>query len=966
MKKTIYMTTLLALLMTVMACSDHTEATATGGEEIRLGAMVNQLTPTRAATYEHVYTGATCWVWADNTEGETIVEADYLKAWQLTANANGSMLPAATDKKLWPGSGELNFYALIGNFPEETFVGNTTPFPTEALTHTIAADQTTEENYNQSDLLYGTLTEVTSDEYPMIQFQHMLTQVQVALIAGGSITQAQLANATVELEGMPVSASLTLSKTETPVITASEETNNVQISTVANANGSNYNYAVAIVAPHSVSGHFVKVTYDTKEYYYDVNKELLSGHTYKLNLKLTDNGLISLGEAVISGWETSDNPWTGSGANAGSFGPLEDTTDEPLTLQALSAGEVIVRNPLAKSIIYQVNGGQKITTSDTWFSVAVPANGTVSFYGENNTYATSSSYTNIDSNVDCYIYGNIMSLIKSVAYPTTVTLPSTYTFYGLFKNNRRLLSHPTKALLLPATSIRENCYQSMFQGCVKLTIPPALPATTLQNSCYRDMFNGCSSLIAAPELLAASMREYCYAGMFRDCKNLRTAPELSSTSLNGYCYQYMFSGCTNLTTAPELPATSLNGYCYQYMFSGCTGLTKAPDLNAMSISNYCYQYMFSGCTSLTEAPDLPATTIKDYCYGYMFQDCTSLTEAPDLPAETLTQYCYTGMFKGCTGLTKAPDLPATTTLKGCYHSMFMNCTSLTEAPDLPATTAVNSCYNAMFRGCTSLTEAPDLPATTIDQYCYNDMFNGCTNLASVPSTLPAMTVYYRSYYSMFEGCSALTTAPTLPATTMAQDCYYNMFRNCTSLTSAPTLPALTMAIYCYDGMFSGCTSLTEAPALPATTLANYCYSSMFSGCTSLVVAPALPVMNLTTSCYSAMFYNCTSLQEAPALPATSLTSSCYYAMFYNCTSLQTAPDLPATSLAASCYRHMFRGCSSLSYIKCMATSIGANLCTDLFLEGVAPNGTFVKNPNMNNWTTGVNGIPEGWTVTNAN
>lgn len=27
-------------------------------------------------------------------------------------------------------------------------------------------------------------------------------------------------------------------------------------------------------------------------------------------------------------------------------------------------------------------------------------------------------------------------------------------------------------------------------------------------------------------------------------------------------------------------------------------------------------------------------------------------------------------------------------------------------------------------------------------------------------------------------------------------------------------------------------------------------------------------------------------------------------------------------------------------------------------------GTFVKNPNMTSWTTGVNGIPRGWTVVN--
>ena len=72
--------------------------------------------------------------------------------------------------------------------------------------------------------------------------------------------------------------------------------------TVTNIYGSNYNYATAIVAPHSVDGHFVKVTYDSKEYYYDITKELLSGHTYKLNLMLKDKALVAIEGNEINGW----------------------------------------------------------------------------------------------------------------------------------------------------------------------------------------------------------------------------------------------------------------------------------------------------------------------------------------------------------------------------------------------------------------------------------------------------------------------------------------------------------------------------------------------------------------------------------------------------------------------------------------------------------------------------------------
>ena len=388
---------------------------------------------------------------------------------------------------------------------------------------------------------------------------------------------------------------------------------------------------------------------------------------------------------------------------------------------------------------------------------------------------------------------------------------------------------------------------------------------------------------------------------------------LPATTLAVRCYYEMFKSCSNLTSAPELPATTLASNCYGYMFEGCTSLTTAPELPATTLTGHCYEEMFCGCTSLTTAPELPATTLANSCYNSMFSSCTSLTTAPELPATTLDNYCYAGMFSSCTSLTTAPELPATTLVKGCYEQMFNGCTNLTTAPELPSTTLADYCYEGMFRRCTNLTTAPELPATTLSDYCYASMFYGCTSL---------------------------TTAPELPATTLANDCYYLMFSDCYGLTSAPELPATTLADYCYLYMFYRCTSLTIAPDLPATTLAMGCYCSMFRDCSSLVAAPDLP--------------------------ASTLTEVCYLEMFKDCTSLITAPELPATTLAEGCYRYMFEGCTKLNYIKCLATDISANQCTDYWVTRVASSGTFVKNASMTRWTTGTSGIPSGWTVQNAN
>jgi hypothetical protein len=78
-----------------------------------------------------------------------------------------------------------------------------------------------------------------------------------------------------------------------------------------------------------------------------------------------------------------------------------------------------------------------------------------------------------------------------------------------------------------------------------------------------------------------------------------------------------------------------------------------------------------------------------------------------------------------------------------------------------------------------------------------------------------------------------------------------------------------------------------------------------------------------------------------------------------------APELPATTLEWSCYSFMFYNCTSLNYIKCLATDISAIDCTNDWVSGVASSGTFIKAASMTGWTTGVNGIPSGWTVETA-
>lgn len=277
-----------------------------------------------------------------------------------------------------------------------------------------------------------------------------------------------------------------------------------------------------------------------------------------------------------------------------------------------------------------------------------------------------------------------------------------------------------------------------------------------------------------------------------------------------------------------------------------------------------------------------------------------------------------------------------------------------------------------FSDCTGLVNAenlilPALSFTTSANYPYREMFKGCTNLIKGPKLLPATALVKNCYERMFQDCTSLATAPELPATELANNCYSLMFAGCTSLTTAPELPATTLARACYSSMFWNCTSLTTAPELPATELAEACYSSMFQGCTSLTTAPVLNAISVPDQSYRSMFYGCTSLATAPELPATILGVLSYGDMFSNCTSLTQAPELPESTnvdvFTKGSYQGMFSYCSNLRSIKCLATSIGKYNFNN-WVNGVASTGTFVKHPDAT-WPTGTSGIPNGWTVENA-
>lgn len=256
----------------------------------------------------------------------------------------------------------------------------------------------------------------------------------------------------------------------------------------------------------------------------------------------------------------------------------------PLTFEAKESVRVTFNNQgQSINLQYSLNGGE-LTDCSAGVTLDLDEPGEkVSFYGDNTSFSKSGIDNMFTLAGSGYIYGNIMSLLEPAAFATATELKEGGVFANLFQRQTALYSHPTNELVLPATTLTNACYMSMFDGCTNLTTAPELPAITLTDLCYIHMFHGCISLTKAPDLPATMLGRACYQDMFGGCTNLTKAPDLPATTLTGWCYTGMFSDCTNLNSIKCLATDISASYCTYEWLDGvaATGtFTKAASMTS--------------------------------------------------------------------------------------------------------------------------------------------------------------------------------------------------------------------------------------------------------------------------------------------------------------------------------------------------------------------------------------------------
>lgn len=586
-------------------------------------------------------------------------------------------------------------------------------------------------------------------------------------------------------------------------------------------------------------------------------------------------------------------------------------------------------------------------------SIAIPANGTVYFRGNN---ANGFGYDNNNKHV----------------FSSTGNVEANGDLMRIINKDRG-----------GSTAIPDNGFRNLFNGMSTLKKAPAISATTYGNYCCTTMYQGCGLTdlsnfkISNPTFPSGSGRQFF--GMFLGCRSLTSAnvenifnKETLVSASNAY--NQMFAYCSGLTATPEFTITSTLDGEFTGMFQNCSALYDLSKIrfNATAINAGTFMNMFQNCTSLKEGLDIRSTTsIGTNAITNMYSGCTSLNVAyaPTVTWNTaksnnwLNNVAATGTLYADESIINS--IP-TSNASGCptgwnmyeneYIDKFFTITNesdYTNTISIKASTTPSSAfvYSVSTNNGSTWTDKTINSTTAVT---LGTLSKGRSMLVkSTQSYLINVSISATYEYSVSGNIRSLRNGDNF--LTNAAPCYTSsgtykeLFKNSTQLISAENLVLYTIATYnitdygngltidsgAYYSLFEGCTNLTKSPkSLPAEAVRGSAYNSMFKNCRKLMTVPKMKAILLQQYACESMFERCELITSTPEIKATQLEEYACRGMFRYCSSLTTASDLPSTYVPTHAYDAMFFYCSSLTKAP---TTIGSSSyyiqsygCSDMF------------------------------------
>jgi len=270
----------VALLMA--GCSAENEPEVGGRTPIKLGYTVLQANETRAATdlnNSHLAANDKVMVKVSTADANTYDQS----CTYLAIDNTGGMVPAGTAIPTYPDNNA--HVDIVAYYPS-----------TAGTTFTVKADQTSDDNYKASDLMFASISnQAATTETVNLTFAHQMAKIIVnASAASGSgitISGVTLKN---------IAPTVTFTQTAAVDYTTNAATGSTDIIMS--------NEGAALIPQQTVDGQFLVISTSAGNATYSLSKEFLAGHQYTLNI--TVNSAAVGTTSTITGWSDTNSSVT--------------------------------------------------------------------------------------------------------------------------------------------------------------------------------------------------------------------------------------------------------------------------------------------------------------------------------------------------------------------------------------------------------------------------------------------------------------------------------------------------------------------------------------------------------------------------------------------------------------------------------------------------------------------------------
>ena len=479
---------ILALALSILSASCTKEAGEMGSGrakagEIRVSATVSDATKasTVGATTTFVDKDMlSLYVWTGSNTA--VPEAPWINGEVNTYDgANSKWVP--THQMRWQNIHDAHYF--LGVYPAKAITNFTTdPF---TLDPTTAA-------YEANDLLVATIlgdgvkaeNDFVTNTVPLT-FDHLMAKLNLTIRfrdQWGGIPSS----VTVTVKAATTGTINYLSKTITPGETKTLQPFNWE----ANALGAPTSYYTSLMIPQTFQEVNVTVGGQTYTYTHSTAISLAAGTVTTLPL-VVGKDFIALDDTgiTVGDWTTTAIPEDMKPESTALSG-----LNRPLTIRAIADDTKVSFVNRSGGIVYYITsyGVANIIGKSETAEISLNKGQNVRFLGDNASYGAAakdqSSYFHFTK--ECYVYGNVMSLVDSRNYATATTLTEDYAFAHLFDDcNAHIFNYAYDSIYLPATTLTKGCYQSMFERCYTLTEVTILaPDISTATDCVKDWLTG--------------------------------------------------------------------------------------------------------------------------------------------------------------------------------------------------------------------------------------------------------------------------------------------------------------------------------------------------------------------------------------------------------------------------------------------------------------------------------------------